>query len=294
MSDGTDPIEEPDLILRPQNASRFYYVDEAGDPVLFGAKGQVRIGTEGCSSFFMLGKLDVPDPEALAAALTGLRMDLLDDPYFRNVPSMQPERRKTALMFHAKDDVAEVRREVFKLLLGFDLRFYAVVHDKQKILEAVRKRNAAKKTYRYTQNELYDRCVPRLLDGRLHKDSAYRIVFATRGSNPRTAAFEQGVVKAKKAFQRRHGIESVAPVEVVASSPAKIVCLQAVDYFLWALQRAFERGEHRFLDLVWPKVGRVLDADDHRQTYARRWYDQRNPLTEGFREGVAHEKSWRI
>ncbi len=75
-------------------------------------------------------KLDITEPEKLARDLNALRTELLADPYFKNVPSMQPERRKTALAFHAKDDLAEVRREVYKLLQQLDLRFYAVIRNK--------------------------------------------------------------------------------------------------------------------------------------------------------------------
>ena len=81
---------------------RFYFVDEAGDPTLFSARGQVLVGSEGCSRCFMMGVLDVADPTALAVAMQALRMQLLADPYFHGVPSMQPASRKTALAFHAK------------------------------------------------------------------------------------------------------------------------------------------------------------------------------------------------
>jgi hypothetical protein len=104
-------------------AQRHYFVDEADDPVLFDAKGRALPGQEGCSRHFILGVLDVADPEALGAELETLRLELLADPYFRDVPSMQPERRKTAWMFHAKDDVPEVRREVFRVLMRHPVQF---------------------------------------------------------------------------------------------------------------------------------------------------------------------------
>ncbi len=65
-------------------------------------------------------------------------------------------RKVAALMFHAKDDLPEVRREVFALLRKHELRFLAVVRNKQRVLEYVRRRNAVDLTYRYQPNELYD------------------------------------------------------------------------------------------------------------------------------------------
>lgn len=117
-----------------QKSIRYYFVDEAGDGVLFDKKGRSIIGTEGCSRYFILGLLDIADPEALTKALADLRGTLLSDPYFSGVPSMQPKAKKTALAFHAKDDLPEVRREVFSLLMKHDLRFFAVVRDKHKVL----------------------------------------------------------------------------------------------------------------------------------------------------------------
>ena len=140
---------------------RHYFVDEAGDGTLFDRKGRVIIGTEGCSRYFILGLVDVPDPDLLQRELEELRAQLLADPYFKDVPSFQPEAQKTTLAFHAKDDVPEVRREVFALLLRHEFRFLAVVRDKQKLIEYVRQRNESDPAYRYTPNELYDYLVRR-------------------------------------------------------------------------------------------------------------------------------------
>jgi hypothetical protein len=79
-------------------------VDEAGDPTLFNRKGRLVVGDEGCSRYFILGKLEIEEPEVLSARLATLRQELVADPYFEAVPSMQSEHRKTALAFHAKDD----------------------------------------------------------------------------------------------------------------------------------------------------------------------------------------------
>ena len=82
---------------------RYYFVDEADDGTLFDRKGRVLVGQPVCSRYFMLGMLDVPRPAELSQALQDLRQRLLADPYFENVPSMQPAAKKTSLFFHAKD-----------------------------------------------------------------------------------------------------------------------------------------------------------------------------------------------
>ena len=109
---------------------RHYFVDEGGDSTLFSKTGKVLVGTEGCSRFFILGLLDVPNPVVLKDLFDELRERLINDSYFKNVPSMQPKERKTALAFHAKDDLLEVRRDVFQILRDTEgLRFFTVVAD---------------------------------------------------------------------------------------------------------------------------------------------------------------------
>lgn len=79
-----------------QSEVRHYFIDEGGDSTLFSRGGRVLIGSKGCSRFFVPGLLDVPDPMALQCSLEDLRKQLLENPYFRDVPSMQAEKRKTA------------------------------------------------------------------------------------------------------------------------------------------------------------------------------------------------------
>ena len=136
-----------DSLPDPNWSTRNYYVDEAGDGNLFDRKGRIVVGKEGCSRFFILGLLDVAKPEELAFDIQELRKRLLTDPYFSGVPSMQPSSKKTAFAFHAKDDLPEVRREVFSLLIRHKLGFFAVVRDKWKVLEYVRQRNEADPSY---------------------------------------------------------------------------------------------------------------------------------------------------
>ncbi len=135
---------------------RHYFVDEAGDTTIFSHRGKVLIGEQGCSRYFILGVLDIPNPEPLHQGLEALHKSLLADLYFKKGPSVQPDARKTALMFHAKDDVPEVRREVFALLQKHEFRFLAVVRDKQRVLEYMRRRNTLDLLYRYTPNDLDD------------------------------------------------------------------------------------------------------------------------------------------
>jgi len=264
---------------------RHYFVDEAGDSPLFDRRGKVIVGTPGCSRFFMLGLLEVPDPERMKAALGELRSRLLSDAYFKDVPSMQREARKTAMAFHAKDDLPEVRREVFALLKNSPgLRFFAVVTDKMRVLEYVRQRNIRNSSYRYHPNEVYDYLVRRLFRDRLHKADACNICFAKRGKADRTEALLRAVERARERFYEKWGIVSETAVQIVVGKPAQYAGLQAVDYFMWALQRLYARGGDRYFVYLWDAVKLIHHIDDTRRYKYGEYYNKNNPLTAGIVE----------
>ena len=259
---------------------RHYFVDEGGDSTLFSKTGKTLVGTEGCSRFFILGLLDVPDPVALTDRFDELRARLMSDSYFKNVPSMQPDARKTALAFHAKDDLPEVRRDVFQILRDTEgLRFFAVVADKLSVLEYVRQRNKREPAYRYHPNELYDSLTERLFRERLHQSSGYDIIFSKRGKSDRTAALHRALESGRSRFVTQQEITSLASLNIAVATPKEHAGLQAVDYFIWALQRLYERGENRYLAYLWKAFGLVHDIDDTTKTDYGVYYTQNRPLT---------------
>ena len=255
-----------------------YFIDEAGDATLFNAKGQDIIGKAGCSRFSMLGLLDVKYPEALAEELAILRTRFAADPYFKDVPSMQLGQGKTALFFHATDDIPEVRHEVYSLLMRHDIRFYAVVQDKQEVLKYVKGRNDDDDAFRYRPNQSYDYQVRCLLDGKLHKKDLYHIHFSKRGKSDRTEALLEALEKQRQWYLRESKIENSSCVlNVSAHYPWDVAGLQAVDYFLWALQRFYERGESRYLEFVWAKCAVINDRHVKGRNNSGTFYTQKKP-----------------
>jgi Protein of unknown function (DUF3800) len=286
---GAYVANEPDAITT-------WFVDEAGDPTLFAKGGKVVVATDGCSRFFIEGKLECRDVDALAKDLNQLRSELLSDPYFKGVPSLDPERKRTAINFHAKDDPVEVRFMVFKLLARHELRFVAVVRDKLKLLDYATQRRRIDPGYRYDPNghELYDELTRRLFS-RLHGYGEHRVVFAQRGHKPRTKAFEDAIAHEDKTMEMLSGLQRPAPVEVVCGVPKDHAGLQAVDYFLWALQRFYERGETRFLNFVWAQTLEIIDLDAAPKKIRGRpprdyvIFNKEHPLNLETRAGVGNE-----
>lgn len=255
-----------------------YFVDEAGDSALWGRRGKVLIGTKGCSSYFILGMIRVDDAARLALEANELRSQILADPYFRGVPSLDPARRRTAIAFHAKDDPPEVRRDFFKLLLRHEMTFHAVVRDKTKVARIVRDSTVLHPNYKYNQNQLYDDLARRLFHDKLHQEDAYSVVFARRGHSDRTRALQGALENARERHCSEQGVQFDAPITARYAVPPEQIELQVVDYCLWAVQRAYEMREDRFIRLLWPHVHCVWDCDDIRGGKSGTRYTKEKPL----------------
>lgn len=172
-----------------------------------------------------------------------------------------------------------MRWEVFRLLARHDLRFFAVVRDKRGLAADIQHKNRLSANFRFKPNDLYDQMVKRLFKDRLHKDDAYRVCFAARGSSDRTEALRRALDSARANFRRKWGIASDAPIEVSSARSTGSTGLQAVDYFLWALQRVYTRSEDRFLQFVQDRVRLIHDVDDRRRSPAGAYYTREKPLT---------------
>jgi hypothetical protein len=264
-----------------------YFVDETGDGVIFDGKGRVLVGTGKVQDYFTVGMVECPTLNALAEELAALRAQLLADPYFKGVPSMQPEAKKTALFFHAKDDLPEVRREVFKVLVRHGFSFYAVVRTMSAVVRQVKARNERDPTYRYRPTELYDSAVRRLFDKKLHTRPAFEVIFASRGK-ARTQALRAHLLKAQAESRKAAGTYPDAAIRVVAMPAHQHAGLQVADYCLWALQRLYTQGEDRFLSLIWPKVGLIVDADDISEKPYGTYHTRKRPPLNG--QGIKNRK----
>lgn len=255
-----------------------YFVDESGDLTLFNKNGTVIVGNEGVSKMFMVGVAHLPDPSYVHSELESLRNELLNDPYFRGVPSMQPSAQKTAICFHAKDDLPEVRREVFKLLSNLEVKVQVAIRQKAKLADAAK--NLYRMGSKLQQNAIYDDLVKRIFKNMLHKADGNTITFAHRGKSMRQEALGKAINRARMNFEKsRYGIKIASSTEISAANPSNSAGLQVIDYYLWALQRMYERGEDRFFSLLASDYRLIMDLDDTRNRPYGEWYSDSNTLS---------------
>lgn len=229
---------------------RWYFVDEAGDPTFYGKGKKVIVGTEGCSKTFSVGYLRISDPQIIRAKLAEVRLAISTDKYLKPIPSVA----KSIVSFHAKDDCPEVRYLVYRALESIEFRAQIVVARK---IEPMFKND-----FKSSSDAFYDRLVTHLFRNQLHIAEQNIIVFARRNTKSRQHALGNAVQTAVNNFWNKHPDAPHVDVKVGTDEPLQEPALQAADYVLWAVQRAFERREMRYFDCLRDKIQLVWDIFD--------------------------------
>jgi len=253
-----------------------YFVDESGDLSLFDKHGTPIINKQGTSKFFMVGVAHLSNPNDAYEKLEELRADLLADPRLNRAPSMQIAAKKTAIFFHAKDDLPEVRFRVFELLPTLGTRVEVAIRRKTNLVKTAQNLFINNKKFR--EDTIYDDLVKRLFKHRLHKADKNHIVFARRGKSDRAEALEKAITKAKKSFEKQSGKYSNSLTTIQSAYPSELVGLQVIDYYLWALQRFYERHDESFFAPLFNDYKLIMDIDDRSNKKSGEWYTKKKPL----------------
>lgn len=249
----------------PQAGSNWFFVDESGDPTFYDRKGNLIVGQEGCSPLLLLGFVETSDPQALRKAILGLQHEIIHDPYFQGVPSLA----KTRLAFHAKDDLPEIRFQVYKLLAKLDFKAQFIVARK---VERVFRNN-----FDANESRFYDHLVTQLFKNCLHRYVENHIYFAKRGSRNRQQPLEAAIQTSIGEFEDDTNWQVTTKFQIQSQTPIGEPCLSIVDYMNWAVYRAFMRGEMRYYRTVEEKVSLLVDLYDNTE-YPKNWYHRDNPF----------------
>lgn len=234
-----------------QKGQRFFFIDETGDTTFYDRRKHSILGTNKCSRTFGIGFVRTNDAVQIPEALAALREEIRQDQDLMRVCSVPT---KTLRAFHAKDDCPEVRRRVFATLQKVDFAFQVVVARKIESM-FIRK-------FRRSEDAMYAQIVSHLLERQLHLSAANDILFAQRGSKKRQYSLRQAVERGVQRFRTKYPRARETEYTVDSAFPSSSFGLQAVDYMLWAVQRAFEKGEMVYFDLVREKVEMVWDIYD--------------------------------
>jgi hypothetical protein len=250
---------------RAKPGSTWFFVDESGDPTFYDRKGNLIVGQPGCSPILILGLIETQDPAPIRTAVLELQQEVVHDPYLQDFPSIA----KTAVAFHAKDDVPEIRYRFFTLLRSLDFKAQFVVARK---LERV-----FRNSFEAKEAAFYDHLVSLLFQNLLHRYDHNLIYFSKRGSRSRQRPLSTAIRRGIDRFERKRGTRVQTTFDVQAQTPKGEPCLSVIDYMNWAVYRAFTTGEMRYYRTVEDKVGLLVDLYDT-QNYPNNWYSKRNPF----------------
>jgi len=252
-------------VKKPQSGSTWFFVDESGDPTFYDRRGNLIVGQPGCSPILVLGLIETQNPEPIRQAIQDLQQEIIHDPYFQEFPSI----KKTAVAFHAKDDVPEIRYLVFKSLASLDFQAQFVVARK---IERV-----FRNSFQAREETFYDHLVTHLFQNLLHRYAQNFIYFAKRGSRNRQAPLLRAIQRGVERFEQKWSTTVTTTFSVQAQTPKGEPCLSVTDYMNWAVYRAFTRGEMRYYRVVEEKVGLLVDLYDTAK-YPHNWYSRKNPF----------------
>ena len=233
--------------MKNSEEHKHYFVDEAGDMTFFG-KGHVSIvGTDGVSNHFMIGMVHIKeDLTSMRRKVKLLADEVLADPYFKNIPSIQ---RKLAysnqFYFHATDDLPEVRMLFYKLIASIDCTFEVVVAPK------VPSRFVNK--HHKKESEFYADMLSHLLENKLTHQ--HKITVARIGSTLKINHLQDGFKRAIKRLQQQD--DGIFETKFIIENQFAEPLLNIADYFCWAVQRLIEKNESRFYKFLESQITRV-------------------------------------
>jgi hypothetical protein len=251
---------------KAKQGKTWFFVDESGDPTFYDKRGNYIVGQEnGASPLLILGFIETQNPTAIRRAVLDLQQEIANDPYFQGFPSIQ----KTAIAFHAKDDRPEIRYRFFKLLASLDFCAQFVVARKTE--------RVFRNRFKAREMAFYDYLVSCLFQDVMHRHQHNTIYFAKRGSKVRQAPLREAIQTGILRFEAKLNKTVDTTFEVLAQQPGREPCLSVSDYMLWAVQRAFTRGEMQYYRTVEEKVSFLVDIyDEERRPHNK--YSRKYPF----------------
>ncbi|MCQ2226077.1 MAG: DUF3800 domain-containing protein [Paludibacteraceae bacterium] len=248
-----------------QPIKAYYFFDEAGDTQILARKGVNLLEKGTASKTFMVGYLETTNHKEFSKAIRELHEKLKVDEYLASIPSMS----STNKAFHANKDCAEVRQAFFKLLKDQNFKFYCIVARKNEDLY--------RKKFDMKPVNIYKYLVSQLLKDRLHLYSEIDCYFSSMGNIVRQDTMQEAINGAIALFKTKWNKENDSTIRVFIQQNSEMPLLQAADYVLWTVQRAYERGDFRYYNFMKDKISLVHDVFDA-EKYPNTYYTPNNPL----------------
>ncbi len=250
------------------------FLDEAGDTTFYGRGKTPIIGTQGVSLCLILGMVKIRSPlEPIRNDIRKLQRQIEGDLYYREVPSIHKKKSGKGFYFHASDNIPEVRKTFFEFIRTINCSFEAVVGRKIPSLFYYKHNNK--------ETEFYADLLSHLLKNKMALGERLVLNVAERGKTTRNETLQLALNKAVARFLKKRP-EDKLRTSVVFNIQNHVTepLLNVADYFCWAVQRVFERGEMRYYNYIEDKVSLVVDLyDTEGYKGSKNYYDERNRLS---------------
>ncbi|MCF2490032.1 DUF3800 domain-containing protein [Dyadobacter sp. CY347] len=254
------------------------FLDEAGDAAFYGKGNTPIVGNDGVSKCFILGMLKINEPlNIIRKKIIDLQIQVGNDSYFTCIPSIQKRINTKNFYFHAKDDIPEVRKLAFDFIKSVDCSFEAIVA--RKIYSVYQNKHNGKEA------EFYADLLSHLLKNKLNKYENLVLNIAHRSQCTTHVNLQKGLDKSiERSKTKSPDKSSDCRVVFNVQHPTTEPLLNIADYFCWAVQRVFEKGETRYYDYISDQIGLVIDLYDFEKYRlddgkAGNYYGRKNKLT---------------
>lgn len=239
------------MIMKKKKNNLMYYhrfLDEAGDTTYFGKGKKNIIGLKGVSSFFIIGMVKFFEPiPIIRNNLILLQNQVIEDPYFLEVPSIQKRIKNKGFYFHATDDPPEVRKIFYDFIKTVNCKFKVVV-TKKSIQSYINKFNS-------NEAELYAHLLSDIVSSKLKVGKKFVFNIAERGKTTKNKNLALAIEKAKiSILQANPDFIIKSKVHFNITNHYMEPILNIVDYFCWSVQRAFERREFRYYNYLYEQI----------------------------------------
>ncbi len=232
------------------------FLDEAGDTTFYGKGKTIIIGDKGVSKSFMIGMVKFKEPlDIVRKNLLDLQNSIIDNSYLNQIPSIKKKIENQNFYFHATDDPAEVRMKVYEFIYNVNCSFECIVGRK---IPAI-----FDKKHQSLENEFYADILSHLLKNKFSKMPKLILNISERGSSTSNKNLNLALNIAKQRFNQNNNNKTIKTnICFNILNHTKEPLLNIADYFCWAVQRVFEKGETRYYDFINEKISLIVDLYD--------------------------------
>jgi hypothetical protein len=244
---GNKELAVTNILSMSEIIKRYLFIDESGDPVFYGNRKKLLVGTSGFQPYLIIGMIETGDRKSLRRSVVNFMDKIKADNLYNSIPSVIHEK---GWYVHARGDHPEIRAKFFELLRNLEGYEAHVIIAKKNIDIFNRKHNN-------NPTEFYFDVLHHLLNGRLNNNiHHYNLYLSQRGNNT-LHRFQNAVAKALQTDETKSNSNMPCHLEIVPA--IEMPEFSIIDYLIWALQRKVLQGESRFFNAVKDKFVTIVD-----------------------------------